>query len=148
MADHRIIQIRDAVALVVTGLSITGSNVFPSRPEEKALAASQLPALWPQLGEEELAEGTLRGSEVEVIDHRLSMFICVRQSGDWEKQLFNIARDVRNAMATNRNAGGALSIEYVASAKPESTGTPEVPAARMEMLFVVKYATPAASVDT
>lgn len=148
MANHLILQIRDAVVTLITGLSITGANVFTSRPEDKSLAAGQLPALWPKLGAEQLADTTLRGTEMEMLDHDLTIMVCVRQAGDYEAQLFNIARDVRNIIAANRNAGGALSIEYAGSAAPEDTAIADVMASRLQMFFAVKYATVATAVDT
>lgn len=89
-------QIRDAVALLLTGLPLTGANVFVSRASP--LAPSELPALRVSITNSQLQQLSLLGTGGAQTDLTLAIDIEVKAADGCDDLIDDIAEDVEGAL--------------------------------------------------
>lgn len=98
-------QIREAVKAAVTGLSITGSNVFTTRMHKFEDAG--LPALAIYTLQEESDRDTI-GTRKQERMLRVAVEIAVKQVSDTDEALDDIAAEVESALETTWQGGVGL----------------------------------------
>jgi hypothetical protein len=132
-------QIRDAAAGVLTGLSLTGSNVYTNHVYN--LTSSKLPAIiihtlndTPQQGNTEL------GTNNTTRWHILEMDIEIRGiATDIDDSLDAVAADVEAAMANNRTLSGNVIDSELTGSELEVSSDSERPTGQLTLSYSVMY---------
>ena len=101
-------QIREAVKAAVTGLSITGANVFTTRMHK--FEDANLPALAIYTLQEEVYRDTMGPAGVRRQERmlRVAIEIAVKQVSDTDEALDDIAAEVEGAIETTWQGGAGL----------------------------------------
>lgn len=134
MTDHVTQQVLDAVVAAVTGLSTTGVNVFVNHPQDRALQASEIPALLVYLGAEEVQNVTLDGTIVERTTH-FYVDVRIKGIGAIDETLTEIRKEVETVLGATFTIGGRpVILDYVGMAEPELDSENDQPmiSARLE----------------
>ena len=108
MADHVRQQLTDALETTLTGLSTTGTNVFPS--EEYPIPAANLPALRFYLGDEGVVSETIHSPRIYERTAQLKIEYVVKQNTDLESTQNQISKEVETALASSTLGGLAKSV--------------------------------------
>lgn len=125
-------QIRDAVAALVTGLPLTGANVFVSR--SIAVAKEQRPALCIYTLEEASGlDGSAQGLRREVT---VIINIVLHARDSFDDDVDAIAVNVETAMAAQRTLGGLAYDCVLQSTRIGLQGQGENTVALAEMSFL------------
>lgn len=142
MADHVRTQIRDAAIAKLSGLATTGSRVFGGRPETRPLQESDLPGLLVYTAEEESAaeSGTI-GTRRLMRTCQLVVHGFAQGTGDVDKTLDTIAKEVEAALAADPTLGGRAKDLVIASTTKESADDAAQPAWTVRLSFVCEYST-------
>jgi hypothetical protein len=141
MSDHLRKQIRDAVKSRLTGLSITGANVFG---RGNPLASDQLPAL------RLTTVGDSFGNKSSLNDHESESRIVLRSvqfevdaitrtSFDVEDAVDAISLQVEQAMMADRNLGGLARDVAMVGTEILDDFTGETPTVVAKLKFEIKY---------
>jgi len=88
--------IREAAAVVLTGLALTGSRVFQSR--QRALTDSELPALRLSTVDSQLADLSLSGNGASQFDLTMSIEIVAKVADNLDDLIDDIAEQVEAAL--------------------------------------------------
>lgn len=131
---HKAETVLDAVVTAVTGLSTTGANVTRGR----AYAVSAVPSLSVFMGQDVVDNELSIGH----YDRELEVFIeaHVASTGDLEETLNQIRAEVFAALRADHTLGGAaIEIRPDADSRPELEGETDIPHARQQQLYLVKY---------
>jgi len=136
---HKRKTIRDRVTTLLTGLTTTTTNVFPSRvyPVE----ASKLPALLIYVGSEEADSESDSMGNKKTIDAELRIEVRAAKSTDIDDQLDTIFEEVQAAIATDRKLSNALlkRINYVGIDDLEWLGEGDQEHATMTIQYSCTY---------
>jgi len=129
-------KIRNALKSALTGLSITGSNVFKSKAYPRH--ADQLPALLIYSGAEEsepvdFDDATDRDYDVVV---EAALFASAEQVDDL---LDDIAVEVENAILVDQTLGGLAKSTTLTGSEPDTSLDGEMPFGSLAMTFTVNY---------
>jgi len=137
MANHLRRQIRDAAIAVLTGLTSTGANVFPSRVYE--LQDAELPALRIDTNDEEVEIAAFGGSS-RAVARTLQLLVqaCVKQNTGYNDTIDQIIKEVEIAVAANQGMGGAKYVQLKTIAI-EMSGDAEKPIAVATLTFICPY---------
>lgn len=129
--------LRNAAVASLTGLSLTGANVFPYRLHR--LGVAQMPALRVYLGEEELSEDMqIMGDSVRTLD--LIVEVVAAQVADLDDKLDDVQAQVETALNANPTLGGqAIDSEYQSTEAPELSGEGETPVGIQRIHYRVIY---------
>lgn len=138
MANHIRRQVRDAVAVLVTGLTTTGANVFtrvgPLQPHE-------LPALRLRTEQDEVEVETISFPEQQTRRIRLVVDVIAAQADDVQNTLDQICLEVEKAInaSSSSNRLGGLSAGGVSliSTEIDIDGDGSVDVGRASMNFDV-----------
>jgi hypothetical protein len=142
MAAHIRRQVREAIGTALTGLTTTGSRVFPSRVYP--LEITDLPALLIHTKSESSVGSTIHGPAI--LDRRLLIeVVAVAQAlADLDDTLDLVCQEVEVALANPVtelvaiSSGMTISLQ---STEIELTGTAEQPTGSATMTFEVEYFT-------
>lgn len=131
--------IRDRATTLLTGLTTTTTNVFPSRvyPVE----STKLPCLLVYVGPEEADIEADSMGRVKIINAELLIEVRAAKSSDIDDQLDLILEEVQAAIATNRNLTNALkrNAMYLGIEGPEWSAEGEIEHASMTIQYTVTY---------
>lgn len=142
MADHAKTQIRDAAATACAALTSTGANVFKARPDERPLQEGELPALCIYTDEEDIEVGTLGRSGRRLIRTlELRFRGSAKSTGDLDKTLDNITKEVEAAIGADPTLGGKCKDAYPIAVRKDRDAEGEKPASWVEIVFSVEYHT-------
>lgn len=132
-------QVRDAVATALTGLSITGSNVFVSRTTP--LTSGELPALEIYTLKEPVR--TISRERTQMRDLEVLVDACVDSSSSTaDDDLDDICSEVETALGASVTIGSVVVEAVLAETTIElkSEADPNVAIARMKFIFTVQTA--------
>jgi hypothetical protein len=138
MGNHVRQQIRERVALTLTGLTTTGSNVFQSRvyPVQK----SELPCLCIYSTDE-----SSRIAELGNSDRMISRNLTIRIDGiavatsNLDDTLDTISLEVETAMANDLNINNLAVDSALSSTRIDLNGDGEQPVGVVSMLYNITY---------
>ena len=132
-------QIRERVAVDVTGLTTTGSRVYQSRIYN--LEKTDLPCLLVYSKNEDSERDTFRGTNG--LSRNLSIVIEGYQKGatNLDDSLDTIAEEVEAALGADPTLNGLAKDSSIASTDIEYTGDGETPIGLVRMTFNVNYRT-------
>ena len=139
---HLRTDIRNNVVTTVTGLATTGARVFKGY----AAPTDQLPCLLVTLeGREDVFEGAARDQERD-----LTVVISgfVKQTGDVDAVLDQIANEIETALAANPTLGGKCSASWLQSIDTGVDTSLDKPCGRVDLSYRAKYFTHAGSPGT
>lgn len=147
MPDHVSIQVRDALVTQVTGLSTTGSRVYPARVFP--LEPGNMPGIVVKLGELESEVVSMGGPNATVAHDQLVTFdIYVRTSSDVDSALLQVAKEINAAILDDFSLGGlAKWIFPTGNEAPEYDADADQKHARMSVNYTVRFHTTASAVD-
>jgi hypothetical protein len=94
MADHVVIQVRDALKAKVTGLATCGANVFLHSEQAQAT----LPCTLVEYSDEGDERQSIGLPAIEDLDVSFWLHILVKQTGDFEKAAFTIRKEIETAL--------------------------------------------------
>jgi hypothetical protein len=134
-------DIRTAVLSALTGLGITGANVFAGRPDEHQLQDAELPALVVSTVDEAPVETALGGfNRVQMREFALEVAVKVKATSGWLDSLDAIAAQVETAIANANQAGGAKYMQPDGMSGPEVSAAGDRPVASAVLRWRVGYA--------
>lgn len=110
MADHMRTRIRHGAVQALTGLALTGSNVFPS--SIYAMRESRLPGLRVYT-QDETTEGATLGMADRIVERTLQLVVecCVKHVDDYDDKLDEVIRQVEVALAGQQSLG--VGVKYI-----------------------------------
>ena len=138
-------QIRDAVTVLVTGLTTTGSNVFQSRVYN--LQESNLPALKVYTSSEDIA---LEDGTLDAPQRNLSLVIegNAQATATLDTTLDEIAKEVEIALGADITIGGlAIGID-LDNTQMQLTGEGDQPIGSVLLTYDIHYRTPFGDPET
>jgi hypothetical protein len=142
MADHIRTQIRDAVVTAVTGLTTTSTRVHAARPGTRPLQPTDMPALLIYTNDTDVEEiaGTLGSRRLA---HLTEVMIegYARGTGDVDKTLDTIEKEVRVAIEANPTLGGKCKTITLAGAIKEDGDDTDQPTWRIRLNWRCEYHT-------
>jgi len=142
MADHLAGQLLDALEPLLTGLPTTGANVFRNRPDDRELAATEVPGLLVFLGAEDVEVTSLEPVHTQRRDQQIRIAIRVAGLGAIDAALNQIRKEVEVAMSAGVSvAGRPVTPIYASMAEPERSGEGEAPVTAAELIYTVTYFT-------
>lgn len=140
--SHVRAQIRDALATLLTGLTTTGSRVFKSR--ERALSASELPALLIHIDDEQIEHASIGRPRLQ---NRLAQGVVRVVSGvDGDTEIDAAIEEIETALVAGIDSVAhdarlvAISVERDAEASP--------PVTTATLVIEVEYRTREGAPDT
>ncbi len=140
MADHVRAQIRNAAVALLTGLATTGGNVRAGRYDR--FEDRVLPALRVSLVAESVASMTLGGpGRIQQRTAQLLVEIAVRQSGEVDDIVDQVAKEIEVAIAGDNTLGGLCKYMHPVEFAVEHDGEGDQPAAVGRQVFEVLYYT-------
>ena len=134
---HKRRSIRSAVATAVTGLTLTGANVFKSRVHPTP--NKSLPALLVYNGTEESEPGSTGPDRTLDRDYDLVVEGQAKSGDDIDDVLDDIAEDVEEAMDVDRTFGGLCLESYLASTEFGFSGEGRSRAGSVRMTYKFIY---------
>lgn len=148
MTDHVRTQCRDAAKTALTSLTTTGANAFAGRPQTRPLQGSELPGLIVYTTETESAviSRTSSGRRMQDVCN-LVVEAFAKGTGDIDKTLDTIEKEVRAALAASTLGGLAKDLFFAGSQKEDDPDA-EQPTWRIRMTFTLEYHTSEAAPDT
>lgn len=94
MAEHVVIQIRDALKAKVTGLTTCGANVFLHSEQAQAT----LPCILVEYSDDGDERASIGLPAIEDINAAYYLHILVKQTGDYEKTAFTVRKEIETAL--------------------------------------------------
>lgn len=128
--------IRDRVITDLTGLTTTGSNIFPSR--EYPLTSAQLPGLCVFTVEEDAESQSMRGSTIRTLTLAIHAYVEAID-GSIDDTLDTIANEIESVLANDRHIGDFAINSYLDSAEIEFNKEGKKPIGIMKMEFMIEY---------
>lgn len=146
MANHIRQQIREAVGVLLTGLTTTGTNVFQSR--QHRIPEDSLPALVIYSTEEE-SEAVAFGGGSPLLDRTLTLVVegYAKEVSNVDDTADTISKEVETALAGDLTLGGLAQYVILANTLIEYEGETDSNAALVTLSFGVLYRTRAATPD-
>jgi len=144
-------QVRDAIVSTVTGLTTTGSSVYPNRQYD--LTEAELPALRVYTGDMEQVEDYSNIYEYLTWDMAVIIEAHAQAKADLDEQLEDILGEVQTAIAADVQLATALSPKKVwftnlDEVEVERFDEKAVPAGMILMTYRVRFRTTAADPTT
>jgi len=129
-------QIRDAATTALTGLTTTGSKVYPSRVYE--MQAADLPGLRIFTNNQTVEQVDVAVNPTE--ENRLELLIegCAKSGSGMDDTLDAIVKEVRIALAGAQTLGGAKRVS-LKTVEVEMEGEAEAPRGVVRLTFEVLY---------
>ena len=149
MANHVRQQIRDAVAVMLGGLSLTGSRVFKNRLQR--LDEADLPCLLISTDNEQISPQTFGINAVLERDLTLTIKAIVQDSVTYADDIDTVIKDVEQVISlniTNNTLAGLVKTIRLQSIEFNDDGQGEQPIAEATMNFSVSYYTLANTPDS
>lgn len=133
-------QIREAAIAILTGLTITGANVFASR--KRPLGDSKLPCLLVFTDDESVSVTSIHAPSV--LDRRLQLRVVglARDTTDLDDTLDAIAAEVEIALG-NTDLGGLVQSLVLSSINTDFDDSMDKPAGQIVLTFEANYFTAA-----
>jgi hypothetical protein len=134
MANHLHRQIREAVAALLTGLTTTGSKVYPNRLHP--LSDANLPGLRIFMDDEEVTESELGKGQ----DRKVALVVecCAKASADLDDTLDASSKEVEVALSGGITIGSNwIDAEYVGMQFDDALA--EKPAGVKRLRFFITY---------
>ncbi|MHB0925882.1 MAG: hypothetical protein ACYC1F_05205 [Gallionellaceae bacterium] len=134
MANHAHRQIREAVATLLTGLTTTGSRVYPNRLHP--LTDANLPGLRVFMDDEEVIGSNIDKTQ----DRRLALIVecCAKASADLDDMLDASSNEVEVALSGGITIGGNwIDAEYTGMQFDDAMA--EKPAGVKRLRFFITY---------
>jgi hypothetical protein len=145
MSDHVDQQLLDAIVSLITGLTTTGTRVYVSHPEDRALQADEIPALLPAIGAETVENVTLDGDIVQrTVD--INIGVRIKGIGAIDETLTEIRKEVETALGPSITIGSKhVLLQYKGMAEPELNAENDQPmiSARLDFQAILFNATSA-----
>ncbi len=141
-------QVRDDLVTTLTGLSLTGSNVFTGRAH--AIGEASLPALFVRTPSEESAVDNM-GSDPPAIQRNITAIIGILAAGNENvgNNLDAIAVQVENAVHADLTLGGTADYLMLVSTETDPpAGDGDQIANAMELTFIVETRTARSDPET
>lgn len=134
-------QIRDAAVTLLTGLTATGSNVFPARDTATyPLADSELPALAIDVVDERVLEVGISGlSSPLLCEVDLRVRCYVKSVTGYADTIDDITVEVQSALADAGKVGGVSISRYNGTEGPMIDGSTDRPVAMAIVAFTLRY---------
>lgn len=145
MADHVIVQVRDAlITRLKAQVSAVSNRVF--RMDEEPTDLDQCPYLMVQLGADNDERMGVNGSAsdpsiLEDINQTIFIHCVVKAAGDMEAAAYNLRRDVETALlatAAGLNLDGKVAMTTRVGAQPEQDSEGELEAYAVALQFEFK----------
>jgi hypothetical protein len=138
MGNHVRQQIRDAAATALTGLTTTGTRVFPSRVYQ--MQDAELPGLRIFTNAESVIIASMGLSRLNERTLELVVEACVKQNGTFDDVIDTSIKEVEAALAANQGIGGAKYVQ-LKHIEVELAGEGEASVGVGRMTFEVCYYT-------
>lgn len=138
MANHAHQQIREAVATALTGLTSTGSRVYPNRLYP--LADANLPALRVFLDNDESAPESIHTPHLQERSLTLIVEGCAKATADLDDTLDTISKEVEIALSADIVIG-ANRLQAVYSGSEFDDQISDKPVAVKRLSFALRYYT-------
>jgi len=137
MVDHVRKQIRDAVVVLVTGLTTTTTNVFPSRVHP--IQDSEVPGLLVYTKDESSGPQTM--THPRSIERNLELVIegVAKSNTALDDTLDTIVKEVETAIAADTTIGGLVKDATLSLIETGLTGDAQNPLGNARMTFAVEY---------
>lgn len=139
MADLVAVQIRDAVAALVTGLATTGTRVFIGADALYPLADNALPGIKVLLGPETIEPVSMPAPRRLRHMRSVDVIGCARKNADVDAELGQINKEVRVVLAMP--LAGPWTTLTPASVVPMLDVTTEQPKGEIRMRYEAEYYT-------
>lgn len=149
MANHVRQQIRDAVAVMLGGLSLTSSRVFKNRLQP--LDEADLPCLLISTDNEQISPQTFGVNAVLERELTLTVKAIVKSSDVYADEIDTVIKDVEqkiNLTITNNTLNGLVKTISLQSIEFNDDGQGDQPIAEATMNFSVSYYTLANAPDS
>jgi len=142
MADHVRTQIRDAALDLIDALTTTGSRAYAGRPGSRPLQESELPALLVYTNEEE-AEYVSGQQGARRIQRNCQLMVhgFAQGTGDIDKTLDTIAKEVEEALMAAPTLGGKAKDLFLTNTTKESDPEAQKPTWEIVLTFTCEYHT-------
>lgn len=133
-------QIRNAVTTAITGLSITGNNVFESHVY--TLGSDQLPALVVNTSSEtqELLSKTNSTTKLKRV-LELAITALVKTKTNYDETIDRIMVEIEESIQTNSNLQNLVKFIYPKELNIDFTGEGDIPVSIATQMFQVEYHT-------
>ena len=132
-------SIRDNVVSTLTGLSITGSNVYASRIYP--LAVDKLPGIAVYTKQEESDTITLSGNRTIDRNCTIAVEVYVYGNANYDDQLDAIAVEIEEALSADVTRGGYAKNTVISSFTADYSGDGEYPVGTAVLDVNVRYIT-------
>lgn len=132
-------QIRDHVAVTVTGLTTTGGNVYKTRVYP--LADSKLPGLAIFTNSEEIELSTISPPRTQMRTLTVRIEAFVKGVSNFDDQLDTISEEVEEALAADITRGGLAQDTRVTGFEADFSGEGDQPVAVGRFNVLVDYVT-------
>lgn len=141
MADHVVIQVRDAIiaALQGQGSGLSSANVFASKGRPKDI--SIVPYLYVEYEDDQAERESLGFPSLEQLETTYSIVIVVAQTGDYEKAAFLLRNQVELALLGTVSAmtlGGKVQLMTRTQARKEVDETATKPVYSLTLTVVAR----------
>jgi hypothetical protein len=143
--SHAHTQIRDAVVLALTGLTSTGSRVYPNRMFP--LADANLPGLRVFLNDESVSTDTIHIPPVQTRNVQLVVECCAKESTDLDETCDTMQDEVETAIAGGITVGSLTLHPLLVSSRYDFEGG-GVPVGVKRLVFDTEFFTLANAPDT
>jgi hypothetical protein len=137
MTDHLRTQIRDQVATTITGLSLTGSNVFVSRVYP--VASDKLPGLLVYTISEQVTTRTISLPRTQERALDVAVEAHVKAVDTFDDTLDEITAQVEEAVMADVTLGGLVKDTRLTSVNIQMSGDGDQPVCVASMSFSVMY---------
>lgn len=138
--------IRDDITTTLTGLTVTGSNVFQTR--FYALGEAKLPALCIYTKNEDTSYETLRSPRTQMRTLSVSVEAYVKGTANLDDTLDEISVEIEEALATDLTRGGYAKDTRITSMQTEFSAEGEQPIGVAIFTVEVIYATLENNIET
>lgn len=142
MADHLRTQIRDAAVNLLDALTTTSTRCTGGRPRSRPIQESELPCLLVYTNEEE-SEPVSRTLGARRMDRNVQLMVhgYTASTGDADKTMDTIAKEVEAALAASPTLGGLCKDLYLVGTVKESDPEASQPTWELILTFTCQYQT-------
>jgi RsiW-degrading membrane proteinase PrsW (M82 family) len=142
MADHVRTQIRDAAVDLLDALTTTSTRCTGGRPKSRPVQESELPCLLVYTNETEAepVSGTMGARRMAEVC-QLVVHGFAQGTGDIDKTLDTIEKEVRVALAAAPTLSGLAKDSYFVGSTKESDQEAQQPTWEIVITFTVEYST-------
>jgi hypothetical protein len=131
-------QIRDAVTILLTGLTTTGDRVFAGRVTP--IGQNEVPGLRLFVDEESIDAGTIHGPAVLERGLTIRVECCAALADGLDDELDQMALEVEEAIAADTTLGGILNGAIVpTSIDIDRSGEGATPIGQLTITFAAAY---------